>query len=70
MADVAGRTNNILDEDLVCWESCSEKRAILETTKRDLRFIARDTSAVVSHCTRQPGTRMDAYADGASRWSW
>ena len=70
MADVAGRTNNILDEYLVCWESYSEKRAVLETAERDLDFIVRDASAVVSHRTRQLGTRMDAYADGASRWSW
>ena len=43
---------------------------ILEIAERDLGFIVSDASAVVSHRTRQLGTRMDAYADGASRWSW
>ena len=70
MADVAGRTNNILDEDLVLRVGCLEKRMILETAERDLGFIVSDASAMVSHRTRQLGTRMDAYADGASRWSW
>ena len=45
---------------------CLKKMRISETAERVRAFIGRDTSAVVSHGTRNRGTGMDE--DGRVRW--